>query len=318
MSRPTLLPHLRPLWRDRTNLQLGTDPARAVVLEFDDPATARLLGLLDGVRTETAVLTEANALGVPPEPARAALAALREAGMVVDAHALVPIAWPVPVRERLYPEAVAMAAAAVPGRAGASPATRLRRRAAARVLVAGTGRLVDPIATTLDAAGVGRVLTAATERPAHLRAATFVVRAGAEHRPAALVAGAYARRRLAHLAVAVRDATVVVGPLVPAAGSPCLACLDLHRRDRDPAWPHLAQQLATQPATSQNAAAATVLAGAAFAAAQVLSHLDGDRPRTRGATVEIGEPGLVRRRTWSRHPRCDCRRPRRSRDGGHN
>ena len=93
-----LLPHLRPLWRDRTSLQLGTDPARAVILEFDDPATARLLDLLDGGRTESAVLGEADALGVPAGQARATLALLRQAGVVVDAHTLFPNGWPEAVR----------------------------------------------------------------------------------------------------------------------------------------------------------------------------------------------------------------------------
>ena len=46
-----------------------------------------------------------------------------------------------------------------------------------------------------------------------------------------------------HLPVRVRDGTGVVGPLVIPGLSSCLMCADLHRTDRDPAWPALAAQL---------------------------------------------------------------------------
>src|SRR6266508_3028574 len=63
--RPMLLPHLRPLWRGRTTLQLGTDPDRAVVVEFANPSAARLVELLDGGRTEEQLVTAAVRCGVP-------------------------------------------------------------------------------------------------------------------------------------------------------------------------------------------------------------------------------------------------------------
>ena len=78
--------------------------------------------------------------------------------------------------------------------------------------------------------------------------ATFAVLVGFAA-PAALTALSYGTRRLAHLAVTVRDGTVVVGPLVRPGRTPCLNCLDLHRRDRDPAWPAIAAQLQTTPPT---------------------------------------------------------------------
>ena len=49
--RPLLLPALRRLWRDRSTLQLGVDPARAVVLNDVGPATSTVLALLDGRHT---------------------------------------------------------------------------------------------------------------------------------------------------------------------------------------------------------------------------------------------------------------------------
>ncbi len=346
MERPTLLPHLRPLWRDRTTLQLGTDPDRAVLVEFAQPAAARILGLLDGTRTEQTVRGEAADLGIPDEHVTAVLDALRRAGVLISARSLVPTAFPPAQRRRLAGEAAALAMR------GAPPAQLLRRRAGAHVLVTGQARLSAPIAAALAAAGVGHVATQVAgpvcttddvalgglsavdvgrpideavvdtvtraapgvdTTPLRPEAATFIVRVGFDPTPAALAAQAYARRRLAHLAVTARDGAVVVGPLVPPAGSPCLACLDLHRADRDPAWRRLSAQLATQPPT-QVCAAATVLIGVGHAVAEVLTYLDGGSPRTRGATLEIDGAGGDRRRSWTAHPRCDCRRGRRSGD----
>jgi bacteriocin biosynthesis cyclodehydratase domain-containing protein len=353
MDRPTLLPHLRPLWRDRTTLQLGTDPDRAIIVEFTQPVSARILGLLNGARTERAIFTDAAALGVPTDEVAAVLAALRQAGVLIDARALLPPGVPQPRRGRLAAEATALAARRVVGAGSpdtSTPSQALRRRALSRVLVTGQARLAAPIAATLAAAGVGHVATrvpgtvsgddvvpgglsvADVGRPAAEAArevitrvapevhvtplrpddVTLVVRVGSDPAPAALVARAYTRRRLPHLAVAVRDGAVVVGPFVPPAGSPCLACLDLHRLDRDPAWATLAAQLATAPPPGQACAATTTLIGVGHAVAEVLSYLDGGSPRTRGATIEIDGAGGERRRSWPPHPKCDCRRVRRS------
>ncbi|HYN96845.1 MAG TPA: hypothetical protein VES42_23635, partial [Pilimelia sp.] len=81
-------------------------------------------------------------------------------------------------------------------------------------------------------------------------------------------------------------------------------------QDRDPAWPAIAAQLGGHGGPDP-AGAATVLAGAAYAAAEVLRHLDGAAPETLGATAEISAPGRLRRRSWPPHPACDCRRRRR-------
>lgn len=311
-----LLPHLHPLWRSRTTLQLGTDPDRAVVVEFADPSAARLLELLDGAHTEEQVLAAAALRGVPVESARAVLTILADAGVVAGAHTLLPHGLPEPVRRRLRAEAAALALAGC-----ATPAEQLRRRAAARVLVAGHRDLVAPMAAALAAAGVGQVgpdpsaspdtSTAVAEavrfaapetevRPLRPADATFAVHAD----PARALAGP-PRRGQPHLAVAVRDTAVLVGPLVLQSGSPCVRCLDLHRADRDPSWPSLAAQLAAREGEPP-CPATTALAAAAYAAHEVLAHLDGRPTRTEGAIVEIRQPGWVRRRSLQTHPRCTC------------
>lgn len=349
LPRPTLIPGLRRLWRDRHRLQLGTDPAKAVVLELPDPAAAGLLSLLDGSRSERTALAVAARHRISPQDAHALLTTLRRAGLVVAAHTLLPQRLPDRVRRRLTPEAAALA---LRGDNRTTPAQSLRRRLAARVMVAGSGALVAPIAIALAQAGVGHVWVpeqpaaaagagagagsegragtaarAAAEivetigqtapgtrtTPLRRRETSFVVQVGAGA-PANLAAAGYARHRLPHLTVTVRDGTAVVGPLVPPTGAPCLNCVDLHRRDRDPEWPALAAQLA-RPGDDP-CAVATTLTAAGLATAEVLSWLDGDRPATLGASLEVSTPGQVRRRRWPPHPQCACftrRRPARAR-----
>jgi hypothetical protein len=354
LQRPTLLPGLRRLWRTPHTLQLGADPARAVVLELADPAVAKLLDLLDGAHSERSVLAHAARNGVSDADARTLLDTLRAAGLVVGAQALLPGHLPPPVRRRLTTEAAALALSRTSSRSGtqskATPAQILRHRAAARVMVVGRGRLGPGVAIALAHAGVGQVSPAldgvvepadtitgipasdlgrprsaavaeaiqrtvpgTDVRPIRRGEASFVVQAGAVG-PARLHAATYARYRLAHLTAAIRDGTAVVGPLVPPAGCPCLNCVDLHRTDRDPAWPALAAQLATAT-SAEPCTALTILAASAFAAAEVLTYLDGrvagnasPEPQTLGATVEIESPGRQRRRTWPPHPDCDCSR----------
>lgn len=329
MNRPTLLPHLRPLWRDRTTLQLGTDPARALVLEFTDPIAARLLDLLDGARTETAIVDAARRIGIPAPLAREMIRTLSDVGALIDSHALLPRGLPEASRRRLLGEAAALAAVPTTRAPDAAhrrdrrppqpPAAVLRRRSAAHVVVAApeTDLLVTAVTEALTAAGVGRVTFAGADPAPERRGPSLLLRVGAERRPAAVAARAYARRRVAHLTITVRDGVAVLGPLVAPGGTPCLRCLALHRSDRDPAWPTLEAQLATA-ASVPTCAATTSLAAAAGAAGEILAYLDGRPLRTGGATIEITGPGQERRRSWPPHPRCDCRRHRRLAGSGKN
>lgn len=155
MTRPALLPGLRPMWRDRHTVQLGTDPDHAVVLELPHRSAARLLELLDGSRTERTLLAEMGRLGMRPDDVRAVLAALAEAGLVVPAHTLMPAALPAYHRERLADEAAALALRRT--ETAGTPARVLQRRAQARVIVAGAGRLAGLVATALLDAGIGKV-----------------------------------------------------------------------------------------------------------------------------------------------------------------
>jgi bacteriocin biosynthesis cyclodehydratase domain-containing protein len=218
----------------------------------------------------------------------------------------------------------------------------LRRRQAARVVITGHGRLGASIAVALAEAGVGHVVPdvagvvhhdelaagplrgSDVDKPRHraIADAMTVIAPGVttnrlrrippsliiqlDHdEPAALVAASHGGRRLPHLVVTIREGTAVIGPLVPPAGGPCLACLDLHRLDRDADWPGLPRPVTPEPCT-----VTTLLAATAYATAEALAYLDGDTPETLGASIEITAPGRFRRRTWPPHPHCDCTRRR--------
>jgi hypothetical protein len=340
VNRPLLIPGLPRVWRDEGELQLGSDPSRAFVLRLPHPRTAQVLDLLDGSRPERVVLLHAAEKGIPSEEAQAVLDSLRAAGLAVPAASLLPHS--IPSVHRLTGEAAVLA---MRGGTSRSPASRLRRRHAARVVISGRGRLGAPIAVALAEAGVGHIhpeqpgvvhpgelaggplrasdvgrprdeaIVAALERVAP-GMETGAVRGGPAtlvlqldpDMPVTLVAAAHSQRRQPHLAVTIRDGAAVIGPLVPATGGPCLACLDLHRRDRDAAWPGPPIRTAPEPCT-----VATLLAATAYAIEEILTFIDGGTPETLGVSTELTSPSRLRRRTWPPHPGCDCLRPPRRR-----
>ncbi|MGF1662452.1 MAG: hypothetical protein ACFCVG_08265, partial [Kineosporiaceae bacterium] len=113
-----------------------------------------------------------------------------------------------------------------------------------------------------------------------------------------------------HLAVLVRECDVVVGPLVVPGRGPCLHCLDLARRDRDPQWPTVLPQLLRRrdaaaagpvPGLGQVAAGLAVLLG--------LAALDGHAGDVAGLAATLTLPYAVPAwRRWAAHPSCGCGR----------
>lgn len=121
-------------------------------------------------------------------------------------------------------------------------------------------------------------------------------------------------QRVAHLQVRVRDGTGLVGPLVIPGVTSCSGCADLHRRDRDAAWPAVAVQLRDTVGTADRA---TLLATAALALSQVNRVIgalrgaaagpDTGPPSALNATLEFDvHTGSVVARHWPRHPLCWC------------
>ncbi len=119
---------------------------------------------------------------------------------------------------------------------------------------------------------------------------------------------------VAHLPVRVRDGTGLVGPLVIPGVTSCLGCADLHRRDRDAAWPAISAQLRETVGVADRA---TLLATAALALSQVNRVIaavrgqeavgDPGPPQTLNATLEFDlDAGAIVARQWTRHPLCSC------------
>ncbi|WP_158647408.1 hypothetical protein [Actinoplanes sp. ATCC 53533] len=265
LPRPTLLPGLPRIWRTPHTLQLGLDPARAVLLDLPEPGAARLLDLLDGSRSERHALAQAGSLGIRPGEAAVLLDTLHEVGLVVPAQSLFPSSMPA----RLTPEAAALAYS----QAGATPARTLRRRAAARVVVTGPSRLAAGVAVALATAGTGHVhpdlagqvtrheapggpltesdigkpraeaVAAAIQRSApetktrtvRRGAASLVIQLGRDH-PATPPPVTSAQRNRPHLTATIREGVVMVGPLILPATSPCPNCMALHLADRESLW----------------------------------------------------------------------------------
>ncbi|MGY0230549.1 TOMM precursor leader peptide-binding protein [Longispora urticae] len=330
--RPLLA--LRRLRRDLGSVQLGVDPAHAVLLDLGDPRLTRLLDLFDGTRTRTQLAHAAKRLGLPADALPALLDTLAAAGLLRDG--LLPAGLPERARAGLLTEARALAVRT-------DPADVLRRRWAATVAVVGSDRLGVPLASALACSGVGTVrtgLTGLAERsdalpgglaPGHsgrsrALAAADAIRRAAPHarigpgapslvihvghldRPARLVALGHARQRTPHLLVTVRDGHIAVGPLIRPGHTACLSCLDGYRTARDPRWPLLAAQLATDPARAEPCEAGLALLAVGHATVQALAQLDGGDPETLDTTVEWAPDGSSRRQHWRRDPDCDCSR----------
>ena len=179
--------------------------------------------------------------------------------------------------------------------------------------VRGPGQLAGPVRASLrgvapgsrrprapdDGARAGSAGPGAVDRPSGSRPVVtvhdHVVPLGSVRHPA------LAGRPV--LPVVAQTARVVIGPWTGLPGGPCLHCLDLHRRDRDPHWPATAASL-EDPLT---APLPPVLPDEVVRAVVALTVLLGARvPRVAtGAAHEVGPwpPHLVTRR-WPRHTGC--------------
>ncbi len=346
--RPQLKPALRRVWRDATTLQLGLDPSRAVVIGGLDDGAARLVDCLDGSRDLGGLRRAAAGLGLATSAVDELLDLLTRAGVLEDAAADHRVLRSISrdERDRLGPD---IAAASITSARADGGVGVLSRRRQGVVAVHGAGRVGASLVSLLAAAGVGTLVIddTGTTSPADLspgglgaddlgarrqdaswRNARNVAPSVRSRLPAgqapdlavvaddqtsdSRLADSLLRRGVPHLFARVRDATGLVGPLVLPGRSSCQRCHDLHRSDRDPAWPSISAQLAAA-SRHRSTACHVVLAAAVAASAglQVLAFLDGDpAPPAVDGTLEIDQSdGRVRRRSWSVHPSCGCSWP---------
>jgi hypothetical protein len=174
------------------------------------------------------------------------------------------------------------------------------RRAAVRAAAS-----VEVLADEAAGALARRLLVEAELTPARGSddpALTLVVTRGAE--PSRRDVDRLAQADRPHLLVTSVAGRVRVGPCVVPGLTACVRCLDEHLADRDPSHPrlvteHVAPDRADVPQPGDLALAL------AWAVRDVVSLLDGDRPTTWSATIDLTAGGPVSH-AWRRHPRCGC------------
>lgn len=338
---------LRVLRRAPDEVQVGTDPRWAMRLTGLAPGEVDLLLSIDDGATKREVSRLARSLGVPLDRLEALQAELDRAQLTTPknsarrAPAAATQARHDPFPARLGPDAAVWGRLLDGGDGAGLVAARGRRV----VGIAGAGRVGLTTAVTLAVAGVGTVLIedespvtpsdlglggytardltsprrvavarllrdlapeVRTFAPEHTRPDVMVL---IEHGAAdALRAHVLMSTAVVHLSVVVREADVVVGPLVLPGASACLHCLDLHRTGADDRWPTLAAQLiGTTPRAGTDEETVLAAIAGSLAAGQVLALLDGTGPRTVDSSLEVSLPeGVPRLRAWSRHPACGC------------
>ena len=330
---------LEVLWRDRGVAQIGVDPRCAVVLPGLTDEEQRLLDLLATAPTVGELERAGRESGVVAERVLRLVSELERAGVLHPPGAR--------TLDRYGPRHPRACLAADAGywsrlRSDGDGWSVLERRATRTVAVLGVGRLGMLVASGLATSGAGTVLLTdpgpvgpldvgpGAHRPCDvgrardqagaeaLRGYSPQVRTSAPPRTrpdlCVLVEHGVAnpvrsrplvREDLPHLSVVAGDVDVTVGPLVVPGAGPCLRCLDLHRCDADERWPAVATQVAAQPAEAPETSLAPL--GAALAVGQALAWLDGRRPETLGASLEVSAVAPVPlRRAWSTHRDCGC------------
>ncbi|WKG05283.1 cyclodehydratase [Mycolicibacterium sp. HK-90] len=269
------------LLRPDNAVQLGWDPRRAVLVRPPDGMTqaqlARLLRTLQAGATRDELLTAAESFD-DDTAVDELVGALTEAGMLT--------------------------ALTAPARATRSASIRIH----------GRGPLSELLTNGLRCSGA-RVRHSTHPHTRNVAASTdLVVLADYQITDPRLLQELH-EVGIAHLPVRVRDGAGLVGPLVIPGKTSCLQCADLHRTDRDAAWPAVANQLR---GAVGSASRATILATAALALRQVdlviraVGHPDTGQPApavppTLNTTLELDADGYsIAARHWSRHPECPC------------
>jgi hypothetical protein len=111
-----------------------------------------------------------------------------------------------------------------------------------------------------------------------------------------------------HLLVSAFEGHGSVGPLVLPGETACLQCLDLTRRDQDPAWPIVTARLGGYPPGEIACDAPLATLVAAAATGHALAHVEGRRPPVTNGTMDVMPDWCWKRRSWSPHPQCRCMR----------
>ncbi|MEV1247235.1 thiamine biosynthesis protein ThiF [Nonomuraea sp. NPDC050022] len=111
-----------------------------------------------------------------------------------------------------------------------------------------------------------------------------------------------------HLLVSAFEGHGSVGPLVLPGETACLHCLDLARRDADPAWPIVTARLGGYPPGEIACDATLATLVAAAATGHALAYIDGRDPVVTNGTLDVMPDWQWKTRSWTQHPQCRCMR----------
>ena len=331
-NRPRLKSHAQPLRRGPGSLQLGLSPDTAVVLDGLSDAEIAMTESLDGSMDIPTLYAVATASGVAADRISSLIAILAEHHLLLETTT--DRAWlsriDQPRRHPLRPGATAAAIAAAYDLPG-DGVDYVAARSTQHVVIGGEGDLPYALADLLRVGGIGQVSvgtnavnTLDLELRGHRATDKRTVYGSVSDLPArpdlvVLTAMSaihpdagepWLRRGIPHLPLVAQGHRVYVGPLITRNSGPCLTCMDLHRRDRDAAWPVVLAQLAPawplHPAAPVNLESALTAVTIGAAAMIVHAYLDG-QPMPGDLCLELSLPfPVVLCRRWFRHPLCGC------------
>jgi bacteriocin biosynthesis cyclodehydratase domain-containing protein len=302
-----LLPGTHVLRRRHGELQVGLDRRHALVLPDTEP-----------VRDTLRLLRGTPAAETTGDPRT--LEALAARDLLIDERSLLPL---LAHEGQGHPSPNAVAALALATGEGASRARRARSECRLELRTFGHPAgftLGDQLTTLLHAAGLGcpgprgpGARRRGPQRPGPQRPSAAVGVLLGVGEPDRELLDDWTRSETPHLLVRLTEGRAVVGPFVVPGRTACLRCLDAHHSDADPAWPLLVRQYADAAARDRPDGAPEPLdpllaaIALAWAARDLASYVDGQRPSTWSCTLEL-EPLLdaVQTRSWLRHPGCGC------------
>jgi bacteriocin biosynthesis cyclodehydratase domain-containing protein len=180
----------------------------------------------------------------------------------------------------------------------------------AHVVVLGSGSLAESIARILAASGL-TITVAETADDLSKPNPDLAIVVGHFVIPPS-VHSHWLRRDIPHLPVVISDSAAEIGPVVTPGITGCLLCIELHRRDADPAWPAIATQLMGR---TSHAESPVLIAEAAAETSRMALHRLGRVGYTvfdqtpADATSSVRIDHATGRRDESlrfRHPECGC------------
>ena len=278
---PLLRPGVRAVRRDRDHLQIGV--GRSAVIAADTPEVRALLTSLES----------AQPIAATTPAALACFAALLERGQLVDADAYFHELPPDPRAQQ--------ARSALFAHHPADATWRLAARAAAGIAVLAEPRMVD------QAAQARELLALAGIRAGSRKPSAALVLVGGEIRRAHL--DRLVQSGTAHLLITESEGAVRLGPFVEPGSTACLRCIDAALGEDDPHRALVVEQHAghrgSGPVAPPHDPALRLIA-LSMAVVDLAAYVDGDRPITWSATIEVTPDLALARTGWKRHPRCGC------------